>query len=51
VIRGGSFNRAASFARVSLRSNYAPDSQNDVLGLRPARASQLSASPLHRPVK
>jgi len=48
VIRGGSFNRAASDARSAIRNANPPERRSDLLGLRPARASRLSPSPLHR---
>jgi len=42
VNRGGSFNNAASNARVSNRNNNTPENQNNNLGLRPAKASHRS---------
>jgi formylglycine-generating enzyme required for sulfatase activity len=47
VDRGGGFNVAASLARASARDFNIPAAQYDVLGLRPAGASLLSASQLH----
>jgi formylglycine-generating enzyme required for sulfatase activity/serine/threonine protein kinase len=38
VLRGGSFGDVASFARSASRSFYAPESQENTVGLRPARA-------------
>ena len=49
VIRGGSFNRAASLARSANRGTFAPELRANHLGLRPSRALRLSASPLHPP--
>jgi len=47
VYRGGSFSNAASFARSAYRSYNSPEFRVNGLGLRPARASRLSPSPLH----
>ncbi len=47
VLRGGSFTDAASSARSAYRNSYTPESRSNSLGLRPARASRLSPSPLH----
>jgi len=47
VVRGGSFANAASLARSATRTNSTPKYRDDFLGLRPARASRLSPSPLH----
>ena len=38
IMRGGSFADIASFARSASRSFYAPDYQDNSIGLRPARA-------------
>jgi formylglycine-generating enzyme required for sulfatase activity len=51
VLRGGSFVVAASDARSAFRDDLTPEAQITNLGLRPARASRLSASPLHPPGK
>ena len=51
VFRGGSFSLAASGARSASRTGSTPESQSFALGLRPARASSLSASQLHPPGK
>jgi len=48
VVRGGSFNDAASYARSAPRNSNTPVIRTSHLGLRPARASLLSASPLHQ---
>ena len=49
VIRGGSFNDAASNARSANRSRHPPGFRDSNLGLRPSRALRLSPSPLHPP--
>jgi formylglycine-generating enzyme required for sulfatase activity len=51
VFRGGGFFDAASRARSAIRDTGTPESQFSSLGLRPARASRLSASQLHPPGK
>jgi len=47
VNRGGSFCDSASDARSAGRNNGTPEDRDQYLGLRPARASRLSPSPLH----
>jgi formylglycine-generating enzyme required for sulfatase activity len=51
VYRGGGSSNAASLARSAYRNNNTPEARNGGLGLRPARASRLSASQLHPPGK
>ncbi|MBL8862834.1 MAG: hypothetical protein JNK02_12615 [Planctomycetes bacterium] len=43
MIRGGSFNDAASNARSANRNNNTPANQDNNLGLRPSKAT-------HRPI-
>jgi formylglycine-generating enzyme required for sulfatase activity len=51
VYRGGAFSIAAPYARSAYRGFDTRESKNNALGLRPARAARLPASPLHSPGK
>ena len=47
VIRGGGYTDTASLTRSAERDGNTPEIQRNMVGLRPARASRLSASRLH----